>query len=443
MDSLIQWLLSNHISSTILLILVSVILILIISIYLMAFFQGREISFWPPKIGEKPQTSSPKSINSHVGSASNKTSSKEFMEIINSLIKVNSIQHFNGWKSCDAEILEKIKTSKEVRIMKIKGRDLYKEISFKNAIAERTENEQFTHILLQAPYSSFVNEKISKEFKWNSLDSYINDIQHSLSILCDTVFNYKEVVRLYDFRPILRLYIFDDDIFVSIYSGSVVDRTKKDEIHVWQLSRKSDPVGLAKFLEIYFDSLWEQSKPINWIINKNVIFQPQSYVLLLPVIRKNIKLLSEKAKLVRGQAFSPKSELHITIIGKDLGQRIKEKISSSAEKKDLFLQYISETDWSYEIVDDLYLFAKEKEFSANEREKKSIHTETIVQMAKVPSLENFYQKIEAITGITIPPRPVHITLFTHGDSEGIGVNNQVEFNEVYKAKLGTEELKVS
>jgi hypothetical protein len=241
----------------------------------------------------------------------------------------------------------------------------------------------------------------------------------------------------------LKLYIFDDDIYVSIYSGSVVDRTKKDQIHVWQLSRKNDPVGLAKFLEIYFDSLWEQSRPIDRIINKNMIFQEESLTLLLPVMHKNISLLSEKQITVRGQSFLPKSEFHITIIGRDLGQKIKEKISHDHEKKDLFLQYISETDWCYEVTNDIYLFEKEKEVSGNDQKKKSIHTESIVQMVKVPSLESFYQKIELMTGISIPPRPVHITLYTHGDPEGIGVNNQIEFNEVYKAKIGMDELKLS
>lgn len=35
--------------------LVSLFVILIITIYLVAFIQGREISFWPPRIGNQPQ----------------------------------------------------------------------------------------------------------------------------------------------------------------------------------------------------------------------------------------------------------------------------------------------------------------------------------------------------------------------------------------------------
>ena len=40
-------------SSPIVAIFVLIIFLIIVLIYLIAFFQGREISFWPPKIGPK------------------------------------------------------------------------------------------------------------------------------------------------------------------------------------------------------------------------------------------------------------------------------------------------------------------------------------------------------------------------------------------------------
>jgi serine/threonine protein kinase len=50
MNELFKWLSENNIASIALIL----ILLLIVSIYVIAFFQGREISFWPPKIGSKP-----------------------------------------------------------------------------------------------------------------------------------------------------------------------------------------------------------------------------------------------------------------------------------------------------------------------------------------------------------------------------------------------------
>jgi glucose-1-phosphatase len=55
MDAFFQWLTNNPIASTAFILLLAVIGISAVLIYLFAFFQGREISFWPPKIGERLQ----------------------------------------------------------------------------------------------------------------------------------------------------------------------------------------------------------------------------------------------------------------------------------------------------------------------------------------------------------------------------------------------------
>lgn len=55
MDEFVKLLSSNAtVTNTILIVLVFAVLSLL-SMFLVAFFQGREISFWPPKIGPKPR----------------------------------------------------------------------------------------------------------------------------------------------------------------------------------------------------------------------------------------------------------------------------------------------------------------------------------------------------------------------------------------------------
>lgn len=49
MADLLQWLTHNPI----VIVLISVIILVIVLMYLVAFLQGREVSFWPPKIGSK------------------------------------------------------------------------------------------------------------------------------------------------------------------------------------------------------------------------------------------------------------------------------------------------------------------------------------------------------------------------------------------------------
>ena len=52
MEEFFQWLTTNSIASNALITILGLIILLIAMIYLIAFWQGREISFWPPKIGK-------------------------------------------------------------------------------------------------------------------------------------------------------------------------------------------------------------------------------------------------------------------------------------------------------------------------------------------------------------------------------------------------------
>lgn len=54
MDSFFSWLSSNSVAATVLIVAFGVVVSSATIIYLGAFLQGRPISFWPPKIGVKP-----------------------------------------------------------------------------------------------------------------------------------------------------------------------------------------------------------------------------------------------------------------------------------------------------------------------------------------------------------------------------------------------------
>ncbi len=67
MADFFQWLSSGSISAVVLLIAFSVVVIATILIYTIAFLQGREISFYPPKIGAKPEGK--KALSKNIGVA--------------------------------------------------------------------------------------------------------------------------------------------------------------------------------------------------------------------------------------------------------------------------------------------------------------------------------------------------------------------------------------
>jgi hypothetical protein len=63
MADFLNWLSSGSMPSILFITVVSFLVIGIVVAYAVALFQGREISFWPPKIGQKPDYSSPPKIN--------------------------------------------------------------------------------------------------------------------------------------------------------------------------------------------------------------------------------------------------------------------------------------------------------------------------------------------------------------------------------------------
>jgi response regulator RpfG family c-di-GMP phosphodiesterase len=54
MDEFFKWLITYPVATTVLIVVFVILVVSLLLIYLVAFFQGREISFIPPKIGAKP-----------------------------------------------------------------------------------------------------------------------------------------------------------------------------------------------------------------------------------------------------------------------------------------------------------------------------------------------------------------------------------------------------
>jgi serine/threonine protein kinase len=70
MSDFFNWLSKNSIAATTLIVSFSVIITSITVIYLVAFIQGREISFWPPKIGPKPEKSKTREVGNNISKGS-------------------------------------------------------------------------------------------------------------------------------------------------------------------------------------------------------------------------------------------------------------------------------------------------------------------------------------------------------------------------------------
>lgn len=178
--------------------------------------------------------------------------------------KVHGLHRYNGWNECSKMIAERIGTSKEVAIIEIKGKTLTANPDpYRTSLQSRASFHKNTRVLLQSPRSNHVNESVSKAFHWPALQQYRQDLVYSIQILMclmkvpsDNSFK----IALYDTEPLLRLFMFDDEIFVGLYSIEQADQPP-ETWEVWRLTRRSDLHGLGWLIERYFESLWEESVP--------------------------------------------------------------------------------------------------------------------------------------------------------------------------------------
>ena len=148
-------------------------------------------------------------------------------------------------------------------------------------------------------------------------------------------------------------------------------------------------------------------------------------------LRKDDVGLEEEEIDYQGKTFTPKDEVHITIIGSNLSERLVEKMRDDGGLEHTLKALISRTEWSYSLLDEWYHIR---------REENGEEAESIIRMVEVPAVEDFYRRVEEESGLDIPPRPTHVTLYTWNDPEGIGVATYDEFRERAVSELEPELL---
>ncbi len=433
MDGVIQFLAQNSRLVTLVTVAVSIIVIAVPMMFIVAFFQGREITIWPPKIGAKDHNNKSRKLgNTIVHSQGTKLESTHKKDSNINPEKVFSF--FKGWKSVEKEIAKRLEKSNEVRLIQIKGRELYQDFPLKQALKFRTQQDKSTKILLQDPRSKYIGNEVSKEFEWKNHEKYLQDFNHSLNNLADVIKNHTKVVKLYDAVPLIKLYIFDEDIFVSVYTGTIKDRNS-DEVFVWFVLRKDNLFDLARLIERYFDMLWRESRELFLIRNNCVLFNENSYFLSIPVARQVIGVDKEKM-LFRGKLFELKSEFHITIIGSNIMHIVKEILEKDKTKKERFLVFLSEFNWSYELTNRYYHLVRDIT-----KGKKGEHIESIIQIVTVPGIEDFYKMLECLIDIQIPFRPMHITIYVNGNQKGISVDTQIDLETYNHGEITLDQIR--
>ena len=164
---------------------------------------------------------------------------------------------------------------------------------------------------------------------------------------------------------------------------------------------------------------------------------------LVPITDQSLEALPETLS-IEGIEFSKKPEFHVTVISFPGGKKLGEFFKDDVLLKDRIIELINQFDWSdYFLDDEKYRIAKDKQFftlQGDGKDKKKVwqivHAESIIQKVTLPYITEFYRRLKEELGVNLGEvPPVHVTLYTHGDSMGIAIHSAEDFVSLNPRKI--------
>ena len=194
--------------------------------------------------------------------------------------------------------------------------------------------------------------------------------------------------------------------------------------------------------ELYNEAYETESKKVP----VEVAFSSESATLILN-IDSQIPNLGIKRKEAEQLGLLEKNEFHLTVIGYDTGDEILSAISDLSEKeKEEKINEISKLsesiEWEAVLKNDFYYICKDYNYPDEDDPEVEISEkrESIVQIAEINGMDEFYQKLNLLLDKQFKVPLSHITLYTNSDREdrkltGIGIYSEEQFEELDPKKI--------
>lgn len=132
-----------------------------------------------------------------------------------------------------------------------------------------------------------------------------------------------------------------------------------------------------------------------------------------------------------GVDFAPKAELHATIVGRALGARLRAATAADPALEARVDALRTALDWSWTRCSEWWLLRK-AEGGATKA--------AIVERIALPAMADFHAGLGALLAHTLPVPPPHVTLYTAGEPEGIGVPDAGTWERHVVRQVGAGEL---
>jgi hypothetical protein len=116
-----------------------------------------------------------------------------------------------------------------------------------------------------------------------------------------------------------------------------------------------------------------------------------------------------------GRAFAPKRELHLTLVGRALGDELRAVLG---DRLDAATRPAFEAlDWSFERSGRRLRIERP---GADAGEARA----SVIEPVELPALDFFYRWLGELLGRELAVPPAHVTLYTHPAGKGIGIPNR-------------------
>ena len=147
--------------------------------------------------------------------------------------------------------------------------------------------------------------------------------------------------------------------------------------------------------------------------------------LLLPLPAAHFAELGPELRLDDGLVLTRKSEFHVTVLDRALGERVHDPAAGGAPAQaiaGLFAGY----DWAWQSRAERWLLL-------DADEEPPAHS--VIELLDMPALAAFRNAVGVLLGVTLPATPAHVTLYVAGQPIGIGVRDFDEFERLRLRRL--------
>jgi len=256
MDEFFKWLSANSIAGMVVVIAFGLLVIAATVMYVVAFFQGREVTFWPPKIGPKPEK--PKADKATLAGAVTPTG--ENLQQVYLRQQTGIVKVYDHLGICREDMQADFRRASDVRLLlQIGRRELGDSTSsyFWSLAKEKHQPGTRIRILRASEESPFLSEPRAR-LRGTPVERWHEDLRRlrsEISFLRD-VYHIQVEERLHAEPYLWRIFIFDDVAYVSAYLHPR-DNDSKTVVYKVQDGDNS----LFNVFSKYFDYLWKKYDP--------------------------------------------------------------------------------------------------------------------------------------------------------------------------------------